>query len=73
MAARQAEGYNLPWHEIVLKERAEKGPAWMIMNNSFYESLKFKQPIHIQAVPKTDIVVEAVEEVAETEMAGASK
>jgi hypothetical protein len=40
-------GFNLPWDELVLKERAEKGPTWFLTRNSFYESLKFNQNIVI--------------------------
>lgn len=33
---QQANGFNLPWDEIVMKERAEKGAIWFLMDNSFY-------------------------------------
>jgi hypothetical protein len=43
---QQANGFNLPWDEIVIKEMAEKGPTWFLMKNSFYDSLKFNQQIY---------------------------
>ena len=43
---QQAMGFNLPWHELVLLEREEKGPGWMFVKNRFYESLKFNQQIY---------------------------
>lgn len=43
-------GFNLPFHEVVLKERAEKGPAWFITDNSFYRSLYFNQQMTIPSM-----------------------
>ena len=36
---QQANGYNLPWDQIVVKEMEEKGPFWFFYNNRFYESV----------------------------------
>lgn len=44
---QQANGFNLPWDEIVVKERAEKGAIWFLMKNSFYDSLMFNQQISV--------------------------
>ena len=59
IAARQAAGYDIPWHEVVLRENAEKGPAWMLFNNKFYQSLSLKPP-KLETVPKIEAVAEEV-------------
>lgn len=38
-ALRVANGLDLPWDELVMKERAEKGNFWFFYNNKFYESM----------------------------------
>lgn len=38
----QANGYNIPWDEVVIRERAEKGEFWFLYSNKFYQSLASK-------------------------------
>lgn len=42
----QANGYNLPWDEVVIRERAEKGEFWFLYSNKFYQSLAKKPRIY---------------------------
>jgi len=69
-------GFNLPWHELVLKERAEKGPAWFLTRNSFYESLKFNQQLVVPmqgvpsmnpgyTIPRKEVIAGAIDDTLE--------